>query len=89
MPFVQTLPLVLLHKELIFSKLQSRLQMKARLSLEPILRYASLCLIDFLFKLLLRRTLVETISYFHGLFNPDSMHELSLSYKLAFESGSL
>ncbi|KAL4289520.1 hypothetical protein GQ457_14G012480 [Hibiscus cannabinus] len=38
MPFVQTLPLVLLHKELIFSKLISRLQMKARLSLEPILR---------------------------------------------------
>ncbi|XVE81263.1 hypothetical protein DITRI_Ditri15bG0049500 [Diplodiscus trichospermus] len=38
MPFVQTLPLVLLHKELIFTKLISRLQMKARLSLEPILR---------------------------------------------------
>uniref|UniRef100_A0A2P2MF27 Uncharacterized protein n=1 Tax=Rhizophora mucronata TaxID=61149 RepID=A0A2P2MF27_RHIMU len=38
MPFVQTLPLVLLHKESIFSELCSRLQMKARLSLEPILR---------------------------------------------------
>ncbi|XP_021290199.1 small subunit processome component 20 homolog isoform X1 [Herrania umbratica] len=38
MPFVQTLPLVLLHKELIFTKLILRLQMKARLSLEPILR---------------------------------------------------
>ncbi|KAE8688414.1 small subunit processome component 20-like protein isoform X2 [Hibiscus syriacus] len=38
MPFVQTLPLVLLHKELIFTKLISRLQMKARLSLEPLLR---------------------------------------------------
>ncbi|KAK3187940.1 hypothetical protein Dsin_027501 [Dipteronia sinensis] len=38
MPIVQTLPLILLHKELIFSKLISRLQMKARLSLEPILR---------------------------------------------------
>ncbi|KAK9281533.1 hypothetical protein L1049_004436 [Liquidambar formosana] len=38
MPLVQTLPLVLLHKELIFAKLLSRLQMKARLSLEPILR---------------------------------------------------
>ncbi|XVF29034.1 hypothetical protein REPUB_Repub15cG0084600 [Reevesia pubescens] len=38
MPFVQTLPLVLLHKELIFTKLISRLQMTARLSLEPILR---------------------------------------------------
>ncbi|GLU08657.1 hypothetical protein SLE2022_255570 [Rubroshorea leprosula] len=38
MPLVQTLPLVLLHKELIFSKLISRLHMKARLSLEPILR---------------------------------------------------
>ncbi|GMH20278.1 hypothetical protein Nepgr_022119 [Nepenthes gracilis] len=38
MPFVQTLPLVLLHKELIISKLLSRLQMEGRLSLEPILR---------------------------------------------------
>uniref|UniRef100_A0A1J3E191 U3 small nucleolar RNA-associated protein 20 n=1 Tax=Noccaea caerulescens TaxID=107243 RepID=A0A1J3E191_NOCCA len=38
LPFVQTLPLVILQKELIFSKLVSRLQMKARLSLEPILR---------------------------------------------------
>ncbi|KAI6693975.1 hypothetical protein NL676_021685, partial [Syzygium grande] len=37
MPLVQTLPLVLLHKEMIMSKLLSRLQMKARLSLEPIL----------------------------------------------------
>jgi hypothetical protein len=37
----QTLPLVLLHKETIISKLLSRLHMKARLSLEPILRYAS------------------------------------------------
>ncbi|XP_010532760.1 PREDICTED: small subunit processome component 20 homolog isoform X2 [Tarenaya hassleriana] len=37
-PFVQTLPLVLLHKELIFSELESRLQLKSRLSLEPILR---------------------------------------------------
>ncbi|KAJ8770561.1 hypothetical protein K2173_018052 [Erythroxylum novogranatense] len=38
MPFVQTLPLVFLHKETIFSKLLCRLQMVARLSLEPILR---------------------------------------------------
>ncbi|KAG6678404.1 hypothetical protein I3842_14G078800 [Carya illinoinensis] len=38
MPLVQTLPLVLLHKELIVSKLLSSLHMKARLSLEPILR---------------------------------------------------
>ncbi|ONI16067.1 hypothetical protein PRUPE_3G077100 [Prunus persica] len=37
-PLVQTLPLVLLHKETIISELLSRLQMKARLSLEPILR---------------------------------------------------
>lgn len=42
LPLVQTLPLILLHKELILSKLLSRLQMKARLSLEPILRYATL-----------------------------------------------
>ncbi|KAI3424603.1 uncharacterized protein J3R85_010481 [Psidium guajava] len=41
MPLVQTLPLVLLHKEVIISKLLSRLQMKARLSLEPILRLIS------------------------------------------------
>ncbi|XP_045811208.1 small subunit processome component 20 homolog isoform X1 [Trifolium pratense] len=34
----QTLPLVLLHKETIISNLLSRLHMKARLSLEPILR---------------------------------------------------
>ena len=40
MPFVQTLSLIILHKELIFSKLISRLRFEARLSLEPILRYA-------------------------------------------------
>lgn len=39
MPFVQTLPSIILHKELIFSKLISRLSFEARLSLEPILRY--------------------------------------------------
>ncbi|CAH2042261.1 unnamed protein product [Thlaspi arvense] len=38
MPFVQTLPQIILHKELILSELLSRLQMKGRLSLEPILR---------------------------------------------------
>ncbi|XP_010257842.1 PREDICTED: small subunit processome component 20 homolog [Nelumbo nucifera] len=38
MPWVQTLPQVLLHKETIMHKLLSRLQIKARLSLEPILR---------------------------------------------------
>ncbi|KAJ4967931.1 hypothetical protein NE237_014632 [Protea cynaroides] len=38
MPWVQTLPQVLLHKETIISKLLSRLHIKARLSLEPILR---------------------------------------------------
>ncbi|KAM7259266.1 hypothetical protein ACFE04_015007 [Oxalis oulophora] len=38
LPLVQTLPLVLLHKDLILSKLLSRLHMKARLSLEPLLR---------------------------------------------------
>ncbi|ESQ54097.1 hypothetical protein EUTSA_v10024182mg [Eutrema salsugineum] len=38
LPFVQTLPLVILQKEKIFTKLVSRLQMKGRLSLEPILR---------------------------------------------------
>ncbi|KAL9664606.1 hypothetical protein QQ045_020011 [Rhodiola kirilowii] len=37
-PLVQTLPLVLLHKDLILNKLVSRLIIKARLSLEPILR---------------------------------------------------
>lgn len=41
-PLVQTLPLILLHKETIFSELISRLQVSARLSLEPILRYVSL-----------------------------------------------
>lgn len=41
MPLVQTLPLVLLHKDIIISRLLSRLQMKARLSLEPILRLIS------------------------------------------------
>ncbi|KAL2332603.1 hypothetical protein Fmac_013816 [Flemingia macrophylla] len=38
MPYTQTLPLVLLHKESLISKLLSRLHIKARLSLEPILR---------------------------------------------------
>jgi hypothetical protein len=38
-PCTETLPLVLLHKESLISKLLSRLHIKARLSLEPILRY--------------------------------------------------
>ncbi|KAJ0262956.1 ARM repeat superfamily protein [Hirschfeldia incana] len=38
LPFVQTLPLVIEQKELIFTKLVSRLQMNARLSLDAILR---------------------------------------------------
>ncbi|WOG89602.1 hypothetical protein DCAR_0208840 [Daucus carota subsp. sativus] len=38
LPLVQTLPQIILQKKLIFSKLLSRLQLKARLSLEPILR---------------------------------------------------
>ncbi|WCJ33154.1 ARM repeat superfamily protein [Euphorbia peplus] len=38
MPLIQTLPLIELQKELIISELISRLQIKARLSLEPILR---------------------------------------------------
>ncbi|KAF3942735.1 hypothetical protein CMV_030637 [Castanea mollissima] len=38
LPLVQTLPLIILQKELIFLKLIPRLQMTARLSLEPILR---------------------------------------------------
>ncbi|KAG1347740.1 hypothetical protein COCNU_06G015690 [Cocos nucifera] len=37
MPLVQTLPQVILHSEKIFSELLRRLNMKARLSLEPIL----------------------------------------------------
>lgn len=37
-PLAQTLPLVILHKESILSNLLSRVQIKARLSLEPILR---------------------------------------------------
>lgn len=46
MPFVQTLPSIILHKELIFSKLISRLRFEARLSLEPILRYVMYKLIE-------------------------------------------
>lgn len=38
LPLVQTLPQILLQKEMILSKLVSRLQIKSRLSLEPILR---------------------------------------------------
>jgi len=41
MPYTQTLPLVLLHKESLISKLLSRLHIKARLSLDAILRYAN------------------------------------------------
>ncbi|KAK8959123.1 hypothetical protein KSP40_PGU003577 [Platanthera guangdongensis] len=37
MPFVQTLPQIILHKEHIFSELVGRLQMRAKLSLEPLL----------------------------------------------------
>ncbi|KAK3010833.1 hypothetical protein RJ639_012410 [Escallonia herrerae] len=39
MPLVQTLPQIILQKELILSKLLSRLQIEGRLSLEPILRF--------------------------------------------------
>nr|XP_027119077.1 U3 small nucleolar RNA-associated protein 20-like isoform X1 [Coffea arabica] len=39
-PLVQTLPQIILQRELIVSKLLSRLQIKSRLSLEPILRYS-------------------------------------------------
>ena len=42
MPLVQTLPQVLLHKELIISKILARLEMRARLSLEPMLRYVTM-----------------------------------------------
>ncbi|KAK9122055.1 hypothetical protein Syun_019672 [Stephania yunnanensis] len=38
MPLAQTLPQILLHKKTIMSKLESRLNMGARLSLEPLLR---------------------------------------------------
>ncbi|XP_020586518.1 small subunit processome component 20 homolog [Phalaenopsis equestris] len=37
MPLVQTLPQIILHKEFIFSELVRRLQVRAKLSLEPIL----------------------------------------------------
>ncbi|XP_075500375.1 uncharacterized protein LOC142538963 [Primulina tabacum] len=38
LPLVQTLPRIILHKQLIITSLLSRLQLKGRLSLEPILR---------------------------------------------------
>ncbi|MQL78117.1 hypothetical protein Taro_010528, partial [Colocasia esculenta] len=41
MPLVQTLPQILLHKERIFSELLRRVNMAAKLSLEPILRLIS------------------------------------------------
>ena len=41
LPSVQSLSLIIMQKERIFSNLVSRLQMKARLSLEPILRFAN------------------------------------------------
>lgn len=41
MPYTQTLPLVLLHKESLITKLLSRLHINARLSLDAILRYAN------------------------------------------------
>lgn len=46
MPVVQTLPQVLLHKEMIVSKLLCRVHMQAKLSLEPILRYGDMILLD-------------------------------------------
>lgn len=39
-PFVQTLPLVISQKEIVFSKLVSGLHMEARLSLGAFLEYA-------------------------------------------------
>lgn len=44
---VQTLPLVIFHKETIMSELLSRLQINARLSLEPILRYGCVSQVAF------------------------------------------
>lgn len=44
LPLVQTLPQIVLQKELILLELLSRLNMKGRLSLEPILRY--LCIVE-------------------------------------------
>lgn len=38
-PLIQTLPQIILHKDLIVSRLLSGLKMEGRLSLEPILRY--------------------------------------------------
>lgn len=50
-PLVQTLPQIILHKDLIVSRLLSELKMEGRLSLEPILRYTYYYTIytDFLF----------------------------------------
>ncbi|CAL5215375.1 unnamed protein product [Lathyrus oleraceus] len=48
MPCTQTNYLVLLQKELLISKLLSRLHMKARLSLEPLLRLIAALSIDLL-----------------------------------------
>lgn len=42
LPFVQTLPLVISQKEIIFSTLVSELHMKARFSLDAFLRFANL-----------------------------------------------
>lgn len=39
-PLVQTLPQIILQKDLLVANLLSRLKMEARLSLEPILRYS-------------------------------------------------
>lgn len=79
MPSVQTLPQILLHKEKIFSELLSRLHMKAKLSLEPILMSVGPAIAEFCCFLFPDKvcTFVLNFSLKHGFM-------VAASYRLIF-----
>ncbi|KAL2955225.1 hypothetical protein AAZX31_18G015600 [Glycine max] len=84
MPYTQTLPLVLLHKESLISKLLSRLHIKARLSLEPILRLIAALSRDLLeeFVPLLPRIVDSLVSLLEsgGDREPDIIEQIFMSW---------
>ncbi|XP_027937625.1 small subunit processome component 20 homolog isoform X2 [Vigna unguiculata] len=84
MPYTQTLPLVLLHKESLISKLLSRLHIKARLSLDAILRLIAALSRDLLeeFVPLLPRIVDSLVSLLEngGDKEPDIIEQIFMSW---------
>ncbi|WVZ05123.1 hypothetical protein V8G54_018469 [Vigna mungo] len=84
MPYTQTLPLVLLHKESLILKLLSRLHIKARLSLDAILSLIAALSRDLLeeFVPLLPRIVESLVSLLEngGDREPDSIEQIFMSW---------